>query len=65
MKSVITHPFILFLISDFELPISGQKPTISFELACTIDGVFIMLDEGMYFEVMVIFDGDIFEKIDG
>lgn len=37
----------------------------AFELSYAINDVFTMLDEGMYFEVLVILEGDILERMDG
>jgi len=60
--------FMLFEASETinELgPESFNNEESAFELACAINDVFTMLDEGMYFEVMVILDGDILERMDG
>jgi hypothetical protein len=60
--------FMLFEASDVigELgPESFNNEESAFELACTIDDVFTMLDEGMYFDVMIILEGDILERMDG
>jgi len=60
--------FMLFEASETinELgPESFNNEESAFELACVINDVFTMLDEGMYFEVMVILDGDILERMDG
>ena len=60
--------FMLFEASETinELgPESFNNEESAFELACAINDVFTMLDEGMYFEVMVIIDGDILERMDG
>jgi len=46
-------------------PESFNNEESAFELACAINDVFTMLDEGMYFEVMVILEGDILERMDG
>jgi len=46
-------------------PESFNNEESAFELACVINDVFTMLDEGMYFEAMVILDGDILERMDG
>jgi len=46
-------------------PESFNNEESAFELACVINDVFTMLDEGMYFEVMVILQGDILERMDG
>ena len=46
-------------------PESFNNKESAFELACAIDDVFNMLDEGMYFEVMVMLEGDILERMDG
>ena len=46
-------------------PESFNYEESAFELACALDDVFTMLDEGMYFEVMVILESDILERMDG
>ena len=46
-------------------PESFNYEESAFELACALDDVFTMLDEGMYFEVMVILNSDILERMDG
>jgi len=60
--------FMLFeaigIISELG-PESFNNEESAFELACALDDVFTMLDEGMYFEVMVILEGDILERMDG
>jgi hypothetical protein len=52
------------IIGEFG-PESFNNEESAFELACALDDVFTMLDEGMYFEVMVILEGDILERMDG
>ena len=46
-------------------PESFNSEESAAELACAIDDVFTMLDEGMYFEAMVMLEGDILERTDG
>jgi len=60
--------FMLFETSGIinELgPESFNNEESAFELACAIDDVFTMLDEGMYFEVIVMLESDILERMDG
>ena len=37
----------------------------AFELTTTIDAMFAMLDDGLYFEALVVLDNDILQRIDG
>jgi len=46
-------------------PESFNNEESAFELACALNDVFTMLDEGMYFEVMVMLGSDILERMDG
>ena len=60
--------FMLFEASEIINELDSESfnnEESAFELACAINEVFTMLDEGMYFEVMVILEGDILERMDG
>ena len=46
-------------------PASFHNEESAFELACAIDDVFTMLDEGMYFESLVLLENDILQRLDG
>ena len=60
--------FMLFEAGDIisELgPESFNSQESAIELSCAINDVFTMLDEGIYFEVIVILEGNILERMDG
>jgi hypothetical protein len=60
--------FMLFeangIIGELD-PDSFSNEKSSFELACAINDVFTMLDEGMYFESIVMLENDILQRMDG
>jgi len=60
-----------FMLYDFSEIINEIDPESfisvesAFELKCTINEVFTMLDEGMYLESLILLEGDILERMDG
>jgi hypothetical protein len=46
-------------------PESFNNDESAFELACAIDDVFTMLDEGMYIESLILLENDILQRMDG
>ena len=60
--------FMLFeaseIINDFG-PDSFNNEESAFQLTCAIDDVFTMLDEGTYFESLILLENDILQRMDG
>jgi parallel beta-helix repeat protein len=46
-------------------PESFNSEESAIELACAIDDIFAMLDEGMYFEALAVLEGDVLERTNG
>ena len=63
-----TVAFMLFEAGDIINELGAQSfsnEESAIELATTIDAMFVMLDDGLYFEAMAVLDNDILQRTDG